>query len=468
MPKPQSLLDSFTEERKLELHFEVLAKKDYSFYLEYAHDGLYKHARHTELIANRLQEIERLQALKIPSYTIFELPPRHGKSMSITETFPSWFIGRNPQRRVIATAYGQDLANRFGKRNKDKFEYYAPKLFDLVLDPTSRSVTDWDVQGHRGGMITRGMGGGITGQGADLLIIDDPFKNRQEAESETYRNRVWDEWESTLSTRLHKGAAVIVLMTRWHEDDLIGRMLAREPGKWQRVRLPAIAEENDILGREEGSSLWPEGGFDEKWAAEKKISVGSRTWESLYQQNPRPSEGSMFKRHYWKYYKQAPVMQTMVLSWDCTFKDSKDSDYVAGHVWGKVGADFYLLDRIKAKMNITATMQGIQNQAAKWPKAHAKLIEDKANGPAVIQLLKNKVPGLIPVNPEGGKVVRAAAAEPFVEAGNVYIPDPSIAPWINDFVEELAAFPNGKNDDDVDAFTQAIAYLNKPKGFFIG
>lgn len=377
--------------------------------------------------------------------------------MTISETFPSWFIGRNPSRRVICASYGESLAQRFGKLNRRKIEEFGQSVFGISLSREKSSMTDWDIEGYRGGMISVGIGGSITGQGADLLIIDDPIKNRKEANSETYRNMVWNEWQNTLLTRLHPGGAVIIILTRWHEDDLAGRLLSTEPDKWEVLSLPAEAEEHDILGRKPGDPLWPEHGFDRAWIEDTKKAVGSQVWAALYQQRPAPAEGSILKRNWWQFYRQPPQQFDEVLqSWDCSFKDADTSDYVVGQVWGRVGANKYLLDQVRGKMDLPATMQAIRTLSAKWPQARAKLIEDKANGPAVIQLLKKEIPGLIPVNPEGGKIVRASAVSPDIEAGNVYLPEPMIAPWVHDFIEECAAFPNGANDDQVDAMTQAL------------
>jgi predicted phage terminase large subunit-like protein len=272
-----------------------------------------------------------------------------------------------------------------------------------------------------------------------------------------------DEWQSTLYTRLHPGGAVIIVLTRWHEDDLAGRLLRAEPDAWEVISMPAEAEENDLLGREAGEALWPEHGFDKEWIEETKRAVGSQAWASLYQQRPSPELGSIFNRNWWKFYRNPPVFQEIIQSWDCTFKDNKESDFVVGQVWGRAGADFYLLDQIRAQMDIVGTMNAIKTLSAKHPKSRTKLIEDKANGPAVIQMLKNKVPGLIAVNPEGGKIVRAQAVSPFIESGNVYLPDSSIAPWIHDYIEEFAVFPNGLNDDCVDSTTQALIRLSSRK-----
>lgn len=165
----------------------------------------------------------------------------------------------------------------------------------------------------------------------------------------------------------------------------------------------------------------------------------------------------MLKREWWKYYDFDPRVKQwdeMAQSWDCTFKDSDGSDYVVGQVWGRIGANKYLLDQWRARADINATMQAIINMTAKWPKARAKYIEDKANGPAIIQLLKARIGGIIAVNPEGGKIARVSAVAPEIEAGNVYLPEGK--PWVQDFVEEAAAFPRGANDDQVDAMSQAI------------
>ncbi|MBO0962352.1 phage terminase large subunit [Neobacillus sp. MM2021_6] len=442
---------------------EELSRRYYRDYVEYVHHNKYRHFRHTELVCKELQRVADGEQ----RYIMIEMPPRHGKSMTVTETFPSFYIGKNPEKRVIVASYSDSLARSFGRKNRDKVNEFAPQLFKVDLSNANKANNDWSIEGKNGGMVATGIGGSITGKGADLLIIDDPYKNAEEANSDTIRQKVWNEWESTLSTRLHDGASVIVIMTRWHEDDIIGRLLKHSPRNWSRLRLPAIAEEeDDLLNREIGEALCPELGFDEKWAEEKKREVGSRTWASLFQQQPSPSDGNIFNRSWWKYYKVLPSrFDEMIQSWDCTFKDNKDSDYVVGQVWGRLGADKYLIAQVRGQMNLPATIQAIRNLTAAYPLAYAKLVEDKANGPAVIQMLSNEIPGLIPVNPEGGKVVRATAASPDVEAGNVYLPDPTIAPWINDFVEEAAAFPNGANDDQVDGFTQAIIRFNQPKEF---
>ena len=385
-----------------------------------------------------------------------------GETKRLTSTFPSYFLGRNPEKRVIEVSYGDDLAKEFGDANRSKIAEHGMELFGITLSQAQASKVAWNLEGHNGGMISVGVGGGITGKGADLLIIDDPIKNREEAESETYRRKLKAEWESSIYTRLHPGAAIIIILTRWHEADLAGTLLEQNGEEWKVLSLTCLCEsDDDPLGRKIGEALWPEHGFDERWCEETKRAVGSYAWASLYQQHPSPPEGGILKRGLFKFYEKLPDNLNQALqSWDCTFKEADTNDFVAGHVWAKKGPNYYMLDRIHDRMGISDTMLGVETLAAKWPNARAKCIEEAANGAAVIELLSKKIPGLIPVNPMGGKVSRAQAILPYLEAGNIYLPHPSIAPWIHDFIEECASFPNAAHDDDVDAMTQAITQLD--------
>lgn len=259
----------------------------------------------------------------------------------------------------------------------------------------------------------------------------------------------WDEGQNTLLTRLQPGGAVILIMTRWHEDDLAGRLLNPEYGQvedWDIVKLPAVAEAGDILGRQIGEPLWPEFGFDSDWAERTKFAVGSQTWASLYQQRPSPPEGAIVHRSWWRFYKQLPSsLDVVIQSWDCSFKETDSGSYVVGQVWGRKGTNYYLIDQFRARVDFVGTLQAFRTMTGKHPVARLKLVEDKANGPAVIAALKNEISGIIAVTPEGTKESRLHAVSPDIEAGNVYLPDPSIAQWVHDYIEEFATFPHGVN-----------------------
>lgn len=393
------------------------------------------------------------------------MPPRHGKSEFISRYSTAWILGKFPDTRIILASYEADFAATWGRKARDLLEEHGPSLFGIRVSGKSSAANRWDIEGHEGGMVTAGVNGPITGKGADIGIIDDPVKNDQEAMSVTYQERTYEWYKSTFRTRLQRDGAIILIMTRWHENDLAGKLLAaqEEDGeKWEVVNLPAIAEEEDLLGRDPGQPLCSDLFTKEALGSIEK-AIGSFWWASLYQQRPSPAEGGILKRSWWQYYRQTPDrFDEVIQSWDMAFKDTKTADFVVGQVWGRKGADKYLLDQVRGRMDFPATVQAVRSLSAKWPQARNKLVEDKANGPAVIATLKNEIPGLIAVNPEGGKVVRAQAASPDIEAGNVYLPNPSVAPWVHDFIEECAAFPNGANDDQVDAMTQAlIRFANK-------
>lgn len=219
-----------------------LARRYYADYVQYVHMGRWKRARHLDLVCEKLESIIEGKTKRLMIF----MPPRHGKSMTVTETFPSFYLGKNPEKRVIEISYSGDLAQQFGKRNRDKVEEFGPALFGHTISQVQATKTNWNLDNGMGGMISVGIGGSITGYGADLLIVDDPIKNRAEAESATYRDKLWDEYQSTVSTRLHAGGAVIIILTRWHEDDLAARLLNPEYGKvedWDIISLPAVCED---------------------------------------------------------------------------------------------------------------------------------------------------------------------------------------------------------------------------------
>src|SRR5262249_20898010 len=240
--------------------------------------------------------------------------------------------------------------------------------------------------------------------------------------------------------------------------------------------------------QERGDLLWPER-FGAQEIESLKRSLGSYAAAGQLQQRPSPAGGGLLKRHWFRYWQPAganlpPVMvrlpdgaqqslipvglarlDEVIQSWDCAFKDLEKSDYVVGQVWGRTGSDYFLLDQIRAHMDCPATIKAVVRLSEQWPMGLAKLIEDKANGSAVIQMLARDIPGILPVTPEGGKGARAAAGRPLIEAGDIYLPHPPVARWRDDFVEECAAFLNGAHDDQVDAMTQALLRWNMAQEF---
>lgn len=425
---------------------------------------------------------------KINRLMVF-MPPRYGKSELVSRRLPAYALGKNPDEQVIACSYGSALSSQMNRDvqriiDSEKYEKIFPdtRLFGENVRSISRghwlrNSDVFEIVGHTGSYRSSGIGGSIVGSGFTLGIIDDPIKNHEEARSVAYRESLWEWYTSTFYTRMEKGARILLTMTRWHEDDLAGRLLrlAQEnpdADRWEVVSFPAILEEeNENDPREIGEPLWPSK-FNEEALKKTKVSLGTYQWSALYQQSPQPAGGGMFKRNWWQFYKKAPdKFDEIIQSWDMTFKDSKGTDYVVGQVWGRKGADKYLLDQVRDRMDFPATLQAVKTLSSKWPEAITKLVEDKANGPAIIASLKREIPGLIPVTPLGGKEARAAAISPEVEAGNVYLPDSSIAPWIHDFIGECAAFPTGVHDDQVDAMTQALnrlAAINNNNLFRIG
>lgn len=402
---------------------------------------------------------------------IWSMPPQEGKSERTSRRFPLWLLTQNPDLRIAIVSYEMGVARRWGRAIRNDIAEH-PELGLTVRADTS-AAHEWQLEGHRGGVYSVGIGGALTGRPVDVLLIDDPLKGRKEADSATYRQACKDFYTDTARTRLGTNALQIIIQTRWHEDDLSGWLLAG-PSKheWRYINVPAQAEDaNDPLGRQPGEYLISARGRTvEDWEATKR-DVGSRTWAALYQGAPAPAEGSLFKRGHWRWYAAPRAVpradgtmwvhgaDEVIQSWDMAFKDTKASDYVVGQVWARFGAEVYLLDQVRDRMDFPATAAAVKALSAKWPQAHGKLVEDKANGPAIIAQLRATVSGLIPITPQDSKYARASSVAPFVEAGNVYLPDPSLAPWIGDYVVEHTSFPNASHDDQVDTTSQALNRL---------
>lgn len=410
--------------------------------------GKWKVFQYFELIA----EIVRDAILSGGGRIILTMPPRHGKTTFISHWVPTWFLDNFPEKRVVLTSYGESLARTSGRIVRNNLN----EVSEVSKD--SHAATEFTtLQG--GGLYAAGMGGSITGRGADLLIIDDPIKTIKEAMSETVRQSHKDWFDAVAYTRLEPGATVIVCQTRWHEDDLAGYLINEHKDDWALINLPALAEDNDPLGRKKGEALCPERYTTEDLEGIKK-TIGPRFFGSLYQGTPTPQEGSIFKRQFWKRWtteNKPETFDSIKQSWDPNVVEN-GPDYVVGQVWGKVGSQCYLLDQVRGKWGMTEFISKFKALSDKWPTATRKEIENKSNGPAVENMLKKTIQGIVLIEPKGGKEVRALAVEPTFEAGNIWIPaDEVMYPWVKDLIEEAAIFPNGKNDDMVDTMTQAIS-----------
>ena len=444
-------------------------------------DENYKMNWHHRLMCKYL---DRWVSRDIKRLMVF-MPPRHGKSELVSRKLPAFIFGKNPDARIIGTSYSADLAtamNRDVQRiiDSDKYHELFPRTFlnsknirSTVTGSALRNADKFEIVAHRGMYRSAGVDGGITGMGGDYIIIDDPVKNRQDANSPTMRKKVFDWYTSTLYTRLEKDGCILLTLTRWHEDDLAGKLLAAmqsnpDADKWEILCLPAVYEEKTArpydVRTEEGQALWP-WKYDEKALRTMRATMGGFEWAALYQQKPQPAEGSIIKREWLRFYHARPIFKETVISWDMAFKDTDGTDYVVGTVWGRAGGDAYLIDLVRRRMGFTDTLAAFRHLTTKYPAAKVKLVEDKANGSAVIDALKHQIPGIIPVLPNGSKQARCYAVSYLFESGNIYIPSPDMKSWVNEYIDELTQFPSAAHDDQVDSTTQALNYLfNKNHG----
>ena len=444
-----------------ELARRELARRHYSEYLAYTYGDSWIRTRLSSFLADKIQSFIETDTGHAYDILIIECPPQHGKSMTVSESLPSWVLGKYPEHNIILASYDSDFAERFCRKNKDKIKTCGKSLFQIEIGAIDRAG-EFELSNGRGRMISRGIMSGITGNPADLIIIDDPVKNQQEADSPAYRNRVWSEWQASLKSRLAAKGKVIVIMTPWTDDDLAARIIRAEKNA-QLVRLPVEAEENDPIGRQVGEPLCPELGKDAQWLSDFKASYisdpqgGQRAWTALYQCSPRQEDGNLVKREWWRFYDpDEPVaFGTEMISVDASFKGDDTSDFVSIQVWGKRANDYYLRYCLNKRLNFPDTVEALQTIYRLFPRARTVLIEEAANGPAIIQTLQQEML-ILPVTPLGGKVSRVNAVSPAIESGHVYLPDPAKAPWVSDYIDQWTAFPNSKYDDMVDATSQAL------------
>lgn len=452
----------------------------------------YVHGWHIDAICDHLEAVASGEIRKL----IINISPRSSKSTIGAVAFPAWIWLNDPVKKFLFSSYDLKLSFRDSRfcRSLVGSQWYQRnwgskyKILSNKGGQDSKQRFDNDKGGFR---IATSTDAGTTGDGGDILFYDDPNDIRQMT-SDPYIEQVIYFHEHVMSSRLNdaKTGCRVCIQQRSGERDLTGHILSKELG-WEHLVIPMEYEGSKKVTsigwsdprKEIGELMWPDK-IGPTEIEEMKVPLGSIGWAGQYQQRPSPGEGNKFKREHWNYWNSAktetgpvrvktpgsaavieklpvplpPAFEQIVQSWDMTFKDEKENDFVAGHVWGRIGANTYLLDRVKARLDFPRTLTAVRKMSERYP-CPEKLVEDKANGPAVISTLRNEIPGLIAINPEGGKVSRANAVAPYVEAGNVYLPNPDIFPWVNDFIEEAANFPRAKFDDDVDAMTQALRRL---------
>lgn len=462
---------------------------------------------HIPAICDHLEAVTKGDIRKL----IINIPPRHMKSLLVAVFWLAWEWTGMPWTRWIFASYAEKLSKRDSLKTRRLilspwYQREFGHVFSLTSDQNEKLRYENDRTGYR---IATSVGGTSTGEGGDRIVFDDPIK-AMDVHSDTKRENVNDWWDQEMSTRANDPdrSAFVGIAQRLHDDDLPGHLL--ELGGWEHLVLPLEYERSrrfievpDINGnieerpipptlrnwsntslgfvdpREEpGEILWPER-FSRKWVEDEKVQLGSWAASGQLQQRPAPAGGGVFKRVWWRFWEPVgqdlgPVMVRLpdgthhmaevvklpahfeyeLQSWDLAFKDLTTSDFVVGQHWAMLGANDYLLSQIRGKHDFPSTVRQVQ----RFRKSLANgpvLVEDKANGPAVISTLRDKVTGLVAVPVKKGKLQRAQATLPYVEAGNKVLPHPRLAPWVWDFIEEHASFPNGLNDDQVDAHSQA-------------
>ena len=430
----------------------ALARADLACYAVAMCPG-YRVARHHRVLIERLEAVERGEVKRLMIF----MPPRHGKSLTASCVFPSWYLGRNPARSVIAASYGAELAEDFGRRTRNLMSdpLHAAIFPDCRLAADSAAQRRFDTTAG-GSYYAVGRGGAITGRGADLLLLDDLLKDTEEARSETIRRSMHDWYQHVAYTRLAPGGAIVMIQTRWHADDLAGRLLREHADEnWETIDMPAIAEVDDEF-RKAGDALWPEM-FPLEMLRAIRVAVGGSAWASLYQQRPSAAEGNVFKREWWRLYREQPACKRIVQSWDTAFKSGAENDYSVCTTWGVSESGYYLLWLWRDRVEFPELKRRMRWLADQWKPAQI-LVEDRASGQSLIQELRHStcLP-VIPVKVDSDKMARAQSVTALVEAGRVFLPEG--AAWLGDFIDELAAFPKGAHDDCVDSLTQALNYV---------
>ncbi len=409
-------------------------------------------AEHLLLLEDKLLKVYSGEIKRL----IVSMPPRHGKSHLISEYLPFWWLLNRPNDQIIISSYSLELAEQWAMKSKLHFKDYSYlKNLEVGIDRNNH----WTIKNRKGSLTAVGVGGSITGKGANLFIIDDPVKNSDEAFSNVYRDKVYRWYQSTAFNRLEPNGSMIIVMTRWHHDDLVGRILASETSAdWHVVDFPAIATNDDVLNRKVGEALFPER-YNITELEKIKKSVGSYFFSAMYQQQPVDNEHQIFQKYWWKYYNEGEIkFDNVIQVWDTAFEKGKENDYSVCATWGWNDDNFYLIDLFRDKLQFPELKVASENQYDKH-KPNVIYIEDAGSGKSLIQILRREsklnVRGIAPMD----KVVRAHTTTPYIEAGRVFLPKNKS--FLDDFLNEHNQFPAGKHDDIVDTTTMAFQVLSK-------
>jgi predicted phage terminase large subunit-like protein len=395
---------------------------------------------------------------------MLQMPPRHGKSTIASQEFPAWVLGHHPEWEIMGCSYAESLALDFSRNVRERLrdpEYHV--LFkDTRIDRENQNAQGWKTT-KKGGFLPAGVGGAITGKGAHILIIDDPVKNSQEAESETTRESISNWYDSTAYTRLAPGGGVLIIQTRWHLDDLSGRleykMREGDGDVFEIVRYPATAVE-DEKWRKKGDPLH-EARYDANQLTMIRKAVGERTWSALYQQNPVPDEGAAFQQSMIQYYRadELPDELTKVTTWDLAIGQKEVNDRTVGLTWGKdIIGEYWFVDCRRGHFDAMEIVDEICDSFVKHKPILVGIEKDKV-GQAVGSFLDTEIESrelyglyieeLSPAR-EGNKLHRCRSLQGLMRRGKVHLPHPDDAPWVYEFVSELMQFPYGRRDDHVD------------------
>jgi predicted phage terminase large subunit-like protein len=417
----------------------------------------YERARHTIAICDHLEAVEHGEIDRL----IVTMPPRHGKTLHVSQAFPAWCLGRHPQWQVILASYSSELAE--GNSRKARSYMRSDRWpFECRVSEESRAQNRW--QTDAGGiLIATGCEGGLTGFGGSIILLDDPIKDRADAESSSMRERLWQWYSDVARTRLMPGGRIILCQTRWHDDDLAGRILSSDDGKrWTVLSLPAIAEEGDALGRAPRESLWPERFPVDELPSVERGEISASSFSALYQQNPLPASGVTFRAEWLtNRYDVQPdryvAMRAMVIDGAWTAKTTSDPSALA--CWASDERRYYLLESLARRVEFPDLVRLVVDCYREW-RPHVVVAEAAASGIPLVQMLarETSIP-IIGIPPKGDKISRVQAVTPLFETQKVVLP--KSAPWLDAWIEEHLRFPAARHDDQVDCTSLALSWLSE-------